>query len=249
MMATKTKRKLIRAECKRPPVEIRENTKARRAWLETYASEVNARPNREAKIVGKGSYQEVSVYEVSEVEGRLRFRGVCQFCGHSQVVGDGVVLVLHGYTRPGDGYIFGRCPGVALRPLNAERVHTDNWLAQAIVREKETSEELSQKALAKHGANRTLHDSLSDTEYSAGYKARPVPIRHRRTTPEQETEYKVAHAAWVRNFPEHAAVEAADLAYDAARQAHWQAESNVRHFQMLLDSNIYGSPLTEEVVT
>jgi hypothetical protein len=55
-----------------PPREIVDNTKARRAWLADKAAEINALPNRSAKIVGTGSYQSVSVYEVTTVEGRVR---------------------------------------------------------------------------------------------------------------------------------------------------------------------------------
>jgi hypothetical protein len=60
--ATKTKRTKI-ADL-RPPREIRENTKARREWLAAQCAEMNAAPNTEAKIVGTGSYQSVSVYRV-----------------------------------------------------------------------------------------------------------------------------------------------------------------------------------------
>lgn len=45
-----------------------------------------------------------------------QFRAECSYCGCSQAVeSDMTRSVLHGYKRPGDGYIFGRCHG-AHRP-------------------------------------------------------------------------------------------------------------------------------------
>lgn len=99
-----------------PPREIRENTKARRAWLAERLAELHAAPQHAAsKIVGQGSYQRISVYVSTEADGRLRQRGTCQACGGSQVVDQGV-MVLHGYERPGTGWINGRCMGVMHAP-------------------------------------------------------------------------------------------------------------------------------------
>lgn len=91
-------------------------SKDRKAYLEAKVAEVKALPNRDARIVGKGSYAEVAVYEVTEVAGATQYRGTCQVCGGAFSVGydisKPVHLSLHGYQRPGYGYIVGECWGV-----------------------------------------------------------------------------------------------------------------------------------------
>ncbi len=39
-------------------------------------------------------------------------RATCQICAREQALDGESRMVLHGYTRPGDGYTYGRCPGV-----------------------------------------------------------------------------------------------------------------------------------------
>ena len=114
----------------RPPADIVANTKARRAWVEAKVAEINAQPNREAKSIGTGSYQCVAVYETKEVECRIQMRGTCQVCGGEQVVdNDGKGrIVLHGYDRPGDGFIRGQCPGRGELPAEVSIVVTSEWI-------------------------------------------------------------------------------------------------------------------------
>jgi hypothetical protein len=116
MSATITKRRKI--ESIRPPADIRDNTKTRRAWLAAKAAEVNAIPAREAKIVGVGSYQEVSVWAVeTKAPLRIQLRGTCQGCGHVQACGEpGAVtrIAKHGYQvryRGQGGFFTGTCGG------------------------------------------------------------------------------------------------------------------------------------------
>lgn len=124
-MTTKTKR--TKGADLYPPKDIRENTKARRAWLAETLAEQNALPGVEAKIVDTGSYQRVSVWTLTEVAGRERTRGTCQICGGSQVHDGG--LALHGYKRPRWGYIVGRCPGTAEAPAELDVTLTHAALA------------------------------------------------------------------------------------------------------------------------
>lgn len=70
---------------------------------------------RSFKLVGTGSYTEAALYVTIEREGRERLRGTCQACGGQQVVADGRI-VLHGYQRPGLGWINGRCMGTGYEP-------------------------------------------------------------------------------------------------------------------------------------
>lgn len=112
-LGTKTKR--TKGADIYPPREIRDNTKARRAWLAEKLAEVTAQPNVEAKVVGIGSYQRVSVWNLTQVAGRVQFRGVCQACGSSVAVEAGLTS-LHGYKRPGTGETVGRCVGAQVAP-------------------------------------------------------------------------------------------------------------------------------------
>jgi hypothetical protein len=74
----------------------------------------------------------ISVHGEGEAT-RIQLRGHCQFCGNHQVVKDGV-LVLHGYQRPGNGWIFGRCPGAAEKPLQVDETITRASLAHTEAR-------------------------------------------------------------------------------------------------------------------
>jgi len=115
MPATTTKTKTTIRDRHYPPAEIRENTKARRAWVEAKIVELKAQPDTDAKSVQSGSYQHVVEYALTKVAARVQIRGTCQFCANEQALENGL-LVLHGYTRPGDGYIEGRCAGMHGQP-------------------------------------------------------------------------------------------------------------------------------------
>lgn len=246
--ATKIKRTLLRGECVSPPHEIREQTKVRRAWLAEKLAEINQQPNREAKIVGLGSYQSISVYEVKSVAGRLRHRGICQFCGHSQV-SDRKALVLHGYKRPGDGYVFGRCPGVGLPALNTDKTHTEKWLAEAIVAH-ETALEVEREAeITQDAAFKALYTEKVESREPDANKAAPDTLRSwLRPSESEKAAYRAARSLWANQYPLTAAHSDAKKAYERARQAVGIADSGVRHFQYLIDSKVYGTELTREVV-
>lgn len=55
--------------------------------------------------------------------------GECQVCGHFQVVNGGH-MVLHGYERPGCGYINGRCFGEEHVPFELSCEVAKDWLAR-----------------------------------------------------------------------------------------------------------------------
>ena len=123
-MTTKTKRTPLPAL--RPPMEIRDNTKARRAWL---AEQLASLPKGiEGRITQQGSYQQLSRWTVTEVTARLRHRGTCQICGGSQVHDGGIAL--HGYRRPKWGYVIGRCEGTHLLPAELDITHTTRQIEQ-----------------------------------------------------------------------------------------------------------------------
>jgi hypothetical protein len=112
-MTTKTKTTKVGEAW--PAEEIRENTKARRTWVDAKIAEINTEAGRLAKSVGTGSYQHVVIYKVEELAAREQSRGTCQFCGGLQAIYSSRI-VLHGYARPGDGYTVGRCAGVREKP-------------------------------------------------------------------------------------------------------------------------------------
>jgi hypothetical protein len=122
-----TKRRKI--DSLRPPQEIRGNTKVRRAWLAEMAARVNAEPCREAKIVGVGSYQEVSVWAVETADVAEQVRGTCQACGRVQAVLDKgeTPIAKHGYEiigRGRGGYFIGTCHGSDRRPAELSVEYT-----------------------------------------------------------------------------------------------------------------------------
>lgn len=106
-----------------PPREITENTKARRAWLEAKLAELLA-AGRDAKIVGKGSYQGVSAKIVKPIATKQQVRGLCQACGGEWAIVGGTIAH-HGYTRPEYGYQTQSCFGARYAPLeeSCDRTH------------------------------------------------------------------------------------------------------------------------------
>jgi hypothetical protein len=145
---------------------------ARREWLAAKVAEIKAQPNRDAKVVGTGSYQRVSVYEVAEVASRIQYRGTCQVCGGQQAVVDGR-LALHGYSRPGWGYTVGRCWGSHEQPAEVSIVlatETRETLLRGAAERRET-----QKALAQRGAREGVYEP---TKYGEGRDAqgRRIPL-------------------------------------------------------------------------
>lgn len=59
--------------------------------------------------------------------GRKGREGTCQICGHMQIIKKGL-LVLHGYERPGRGYITGRCYGCSELPFEVSCDALKRWI-------------------------------------------------------------------------------------------------------------------------
>jgi len=108
-MSTVTVAKTKKVADLQPPRAIRENTKARRAWLADVAA-WHADEGFTSKTLNIGSYQSLGVYVTTDVTARVQVRGTCSFCGRQQAV-EGDRIVLHGYSRPGHGFIEGDCAG------------------------------------------------------------------------------------------------------------------------------------------
>jgi hypothetical protein len=246
-MATVTKKR--RVDSVSPPGEIREDTKKRRAWLAAKVAELELKPGISTRIVGQGSYQSITVYQDIEVAGRIRHRGICQYCGNSQVVQDGV-MVLHGYQRPGDGRVYGECPGKGEKPLQHEKRLTVNWYennAELFTKAKKVEEE---RRLAEADALHALYkdgEALERNAYQAQPKE-PVATWRKQPTDEEKKEYQKAMNEWAKLFPLHHTYHLAQERYRAAREERWVYEKLTEHFKRLLDSNTYGQPLTEEFV-
>lgn len=248
METTKTKKRRLKGEA--PPRDIRENTSARRAWLAQRLSEIQTDPNIEARIVGKGSYQEIAKWELSQVPARVRLRGYCQYCGHEQVVKDGV-LVLHGYKRPGDGYIFNECPGMRKPALNVDKSFTERWLKEAndvlatartVLSAAENDKQAAYQALY-HGRVDHVQRAIATSSYpKMGNRAWESP------TSAQRDAFARKLAEWSDIHPEQAAYYTAQDRYRAAQQSLWAAESLVGNFEYLLANEYYGKPLREEYV-
>lgn len=225
------------------PREINENTKARRAWLAEKLASVLAEPDTDqtkTKIVGIGSYQRVSEWKLVTVEGRERFRGVCQLCGHLQVV-DGDRIVLHGYNRPGHGYIVGECPAAKEQPLNSSDVITRKYLAQF-------AGELPAAIEAETIAERDMKAAVSTRDASDEPRYINKPWLGKKPTAAERAEYEKEMAAFAVEYPHTFAVMGATAIWSAARgRRQWLADM-VTHLEGLLAAGILGSPLTREVV-
>lgn len=137
---------------------------------------------RHFKLVGGGSYLSASLYVSVDTEGRERQRGTCQACGGQQVVAGGGI-VLHGYSRPGLGWIEGRCYGTHHAPAE----HDTSLTKQTITSCTEHAAAL-RAALAKLPPADRLKERWDD----------PIPTKRRNLergalANEQHAEYLRAH--------------------------------------------------------
>jgi hypothetical protein len=246
-MATKTTRRKL--ESIYPPREVKDNTKERRAWLQAKLAEVLAQGNREAKIVDKGSYENIAVWEVVNQEGRTRYRGHCQFCGHLQVVKSLVngAMALHGYQRPGWGQVYGRCPGTGLMALNVENFDTNKWYVDANVR----LEKAKADALVADAEFLLAQDTFARSgEAPESYRELPrFPAVAKRYLSDVESERRQQlRNEWAKRYPLTHAYEVAKEKHNMAHNAVRMIKGEVEHFNMLITGGYYGKPLQEEVV-
>jgi hypothetical protein len=170
----------------------RKGTAARKAWLAAKVAEISALPNRSAKIVGQGSYQCVSVYEVIETASRTQFRGTCQVCGGVYSTGydrdNAEKLSFHGYQRPGWGYTIGQCWGHGHLPAELDITVAQRSVAQLT--------EQAARAVAERDALIAEHN-LSEFDLNRAYYGRKQQERAakgEKNTPAEEC-YRLAQSA------------------------------------------------------
>jgi hypothetical protein len=251
-MALKTKK--AKTASHRPPSEIRDNTKLRRAWLAEKLAEISAKPNTEAKIVGVGSYQEVSEWTVTQVEGRLRHRGVCQVCGREQVVDETTgKLVLHGYKRPGYGSIHSECPGIGELSLNVSDKITQDILRSLQLQQRAGEKEMVLLEEIYDKMSRAKHPRSGKQIEDGAWADIPEkrPVRGGKYTSEALEAAKWDRAAmivWANEWPITAAYRTAQRARDEHRSHMYRLASGISFYTDLLARKITGTPLREEVV-
>lgn len=84
--------------------------------------------------LGLPSYEEEQAdKQVYGVQYDLNNAGICPCCFRVQKLDDNGGLVLHGYQRPGDGYVHGSCYGVGRKPLEVSAEGTEAYLNKVLV--------------------------------------------------------------------------------------------------------------------
>lgn len=249
-MALKTKK--TKTASHRPPREIVDaGTKPRRAWLAAKLAEISAKPNTEAKIVGIGSYQEVSEWTVTQQEGRLRHRGTCQVCGREQVVDETTgKLVLHGYKRPGYGFVYNECPGMGELPLNVTDALTKKILADVTMQLNGVERALTKAESRVAAANSALYGHDVEIEKGAWAdlpKSRKL-ARGEEYSADELRMQKARQLVWANEWPLTAEASAAKQDRDDTQSAKWKVKSAVDFYTDLLKMKITGTALREEVV-
>lgn len=121
------------------------------------------------KLVGAGSYQRVVFYVTTHTAGRERFRGTCQACAGGQIVDEHGLIVLHGYLRPGHGYVVNRCVGVGSAPAE-----TSIELARTIIRDCTETAATYEKLLAALPVLPPFRMDMSDAVKKARIEAEKV---------------------------------------------------------------------------
>lgn len=85
----------------------------------------------QTKVDCKACAKALGIVPAAKPEGKNK-TGTCQCCFRGQKVskGQGTLLSLHGYTRPGHGYIIGRCRGEAELPYEVSCERTKFFRAE-----------------------------------------------------------------------------------------------------------------------
>lgn len=172
-------------------------------------------------------------------------RGICPFCGNEQSVDkkEERRMVLHGYTRPGDGMVYGRCPGAKIEALNFSSTPTARWLMQYREQAARLRLEVTALEAAAMAANKVY--AAAPEERDAGY-TRPRQVASWKRTPETTAQYEAARRAWEAKYPKYLASIAAERAAGQARIAMRMAIQTADHLSELLKraiAGITGSPL------
>lgn len=145
-----------------PPLEIREKTAERRAWLAAKLEEVTAE-GRIAKIVGTGSYQALSIKLGAPRATKTMLVGLCQCCGR-QIGATTGAIAHHGYTRQ-DGWQTRSCAGARYLPLEESTGRAEE-LARVLTLEIER--------LEAHLVTLPTAERISATvRFGRGYRAQP----------------------------------------------------------------------------
>jgi hypothetical protein len=174
-MATTTRKRRI--DSLRPPQDIRENTQARRAWLAEQVAEISSQPNREARIVGTGSYQSVTVYAIDTITTPDQTRGHCQCCATDVAVDDAGRTAHHGYTRPGYGWQTRSCIGARHAAYELAHDKLDELLGRLAAYEHELS--VSVARLRTPGATRSI--TVACDAYEKNAAGRTIRTKQDRT--------------------------------------------------------------------
>ncbi len=80
--------------------------------------------------------------------------GTCGVCGHEQKLKNGKTLVLHGYQRPGHGYIVGDCFGVGYQPWEKSKEAVVDYIKALEKMLKQRTEQLGK---FENGEVKSLH--------------------------------------------------------------------------------------------
>jgi hypothetical protein len=172
---------------------------------------------------------------------KFQTRAHCQFCGRHQVVEDDV-LVLHGYKRPGHGWIYGRCPGAGKPPLQREQKLTERWLADAQV---ELAAYVAAQPALDAADKAALERVMAEEDKDILWLKPSAPyVRYNATQDEKVAADKAYTARLTAWYERHPLVLAYETARDAARNNHAdlvQAQDRVRHFEILLALELLGT--------
>jgi hypothetical protein len=157
----------------------------------------------------------------------------------------GGVMVLHGYQRPGHGWIVGDCIGVGHKPLNETDEQTKSWRDEYMKRLMDATTAHERAAHAERDASKAIDDA-GESRFAA-QKAKPFSSA-RHSTPEQMSAHLVKMDAWRAEYPLNARWHDAMQRTVEARRVEGQMRAMTRHFIDLLEAKITGTPLTIEVV-
>jgi hypothetical protein len=100
-----------------------------------------------AKVIkGRKPNPDVVARKAAVAASRVGRDGECQICQHRQILDSRGNLVLHGYQRPGHGYIVGDCFGVGYPPWEVSSDRLAEWIEYLQTRSARLAEEATRTA-------------------------------------------------------------------------------------------------------
>lgn len=165
-------------------------------------------------------------------DARFRARGTCQICQRVQALKTtrSLTLVLHGYERPGFGYILGNCQGTGVLPYELSCEATKEWHALLAGKVLPDAEAALVRIRSRPYTAHKIEEKIrrGKTACFTVLRGQPIPEEHKRHVPSYygdpiyESQWETWHKNAIWQAEQRLKAIAHDVAFLADRIAKWR---------------------------